>query len=82
MRTFPNIPTLLKILATVPFTTCSSERFISALKHIKSYLRSNMNEGRLNGLASLFIHKVIVLDKDAEIDEFSKKKLEDEVNLG
>ena len=41
-----------------------------------------MNEGRLNGLASLFIHKDIVLDKDAEIDEFSKKKLEDEVNLG
>ena len=41
-----------------------------------------MNEGRLNGLASLFIHKVIVLDKDTEIDEFKKKKLEDEVNLG
>ena len=34
-----------------------------------------MNEGRLNGLASLYIHKDISLDKNVVIDEFFKKKI-------
>ena len=38
MRTFANISILFKILATLPVTTCSSERSFSALNHIKSYL--------------------------------------------
>ena len=72
LRTYPNLEILLKILATLPVTTCSSERSFSALKHLKSYLRSTMVESRLNGLAALYIHKDIVLNKEAVINEFSK----------
>lgn len=73
MRSFPNIEILLKILATLPLTTCCSERSFSALKYVKSYLRSTMNEDRLNALASLYIHKDISLDKEKVIEIFSKK---------
>ena len=70
--TYPNLEILLKILATLAVTTCSSERSFSALKHLKSYLRSTMVESRLNGLAALYIHKDIVLNKEAVINEISK----------
>ena len=40
---------------------------------LKSYLRSTMKEGRLNGLASLLIHKDIPLDIEAVINEFGSK---------
>ena len=71
-RTYPNIEALLKILATLPVTTCTAERSFNALKHLKSYLRSTMTEKRLNRLAALYIHKDIALNKEAVIDEFSR----------
>ena len=72
MVTYPNVRALLKVLATLPVTTCTAERSFSALKHIKSYLRATMTEVRLNGLAALFIHKHIPLDKEGVLNEFSK----------
>ena len=70
LRAYPNIEALLKILATLPVTTCTSERSFSALKHLKSYLRSTMMEKILNRLVALYIHKGIALNKEAVIDEF------------
>ena len=37
-------------------------RSFSALKIINNYLRSTMTDGRLNGLALLFVHPDITLD--------------------
>ena len=68
---FPNIFTALKILATVPVTTCTCERSISALRCSKTYLRSTMNEHRLNGLALLHVHREIDLDVQQGIDRFT-----------
>ena len=42
---FPNIFTILQILATVPATSCSCERSISCLRYLKNYLRSTMGVG-------------------------------------
>ena len=70
---FPNIEVLLKIFATLPLTMASSERSFSALKYVKNYLRSTMNETRLNGLSVLYIHKDIALDTEAVIDELGRK---------
>ena len=50
---FPDIFTMLKILAVLPVTTCSCERSISALRRMKTYLRSTMTQERFNGLAFL-----------------------------
>ena len=48
---FPNIRTLIMIVATLPVTSCECERSISMLKRVKTPLRSTMVEERLNGLA-------------------------------
>ena len=42
--TFPAIYQLLKVLATIPITTCQCERCISRLRIIKTYMRSTMTE--------------------------------------
>jgi hypothetical protein len=55
---FPNIRRLILILATLPITTATAERSFSTLRRLKTYLRSTMNEERLNGLALLSIHNL------------------------
>ena len=70
---FPNIFTMLKILAVLPITTCSCERSISLLHRMKTYLRSTMTQERLNGLALLHIHRNIELKVSDIIDLFAQK---------
>ena len=64
--------TLLQIFATLPVTTATGERSFSALKLMKTYLRTNMQENRLNPLAFLFINNDIKLDYSQVIDQFAK----------
>ena len=71
--TFPAIYQLLKVLATIPITTCQCERCISRLMIIKTYMRSTMTEERLNGLALLSIHRDIDLNMDDIINRFARK---------
>ena len=56
---FKNIEASLRILATLPVTSCECERSFSALRRLKNYSRSTMVEDRLNGLALLHIHQEI-----------------------
>ena len=62
--TFPSIFVLLQISATIPITTCQCERFISRLRLFKTYLRSALTQGRLNGLAMSSR-----CDKDFDLDD-------------
>lgn len=68
---FPNVFTILQILATIPVTSCSCERSISCLRYLKNYLRGTMGEERLNGLAIMHAHRNIPLDLDEIIDLFA-----------
>ena len=52
---FPNFFIALRIFLTIPVTVASGERSFSKLKLIKTYLRSNMLQDRLNSLAILSI---------------------------
>ena len=67
---FPNIITILQILATIPVTSCSCdhERSISCLRYLKNYSRGTMVEERLNGLALMHAHRDIALDLDEIIN--------------
>ena len=56
LGTFPSISILLRIFATIPVITATGERSFSALKYVKSYLRSTMREDRLNGFGTA-VHK-------------------------
>ena len=65
----PTIARLLQLLATWPVTTCSCERSISALRCLKTYLRSTMHQEWLSSLAILHVHGYNVgpIDKDEVI---------------
>lgn len=71
----PNITVLLHIICTLPVTSSTAERSFSALRRVKTYLRSTMSEDRLNGLASLHIHREIAsnIDADEVLKQFAKK---------
>jgi len=59
-----------------PASNCSSERSFSALKRVKTYLRSRMTDDQLNNLAILRIETDITtqIQYDEIIQDFSEKK--------
>lgn len=73
-HTFPSIETVLKFYLTTPCTNCSSERSFSALKRVKTRLRSFLSQDRLDNLTLLTDEHEITkqLTFDDIIDEFSK----------
>ena len=70
---FPNIHLALKLLGTLPITTCEYERSFSSLRIVKTWDRSTIANARLNGVALLFIHREIDLDVSKIIDLFAQK---------
>ena len=48
---------LVKLLLVMPATNAGSERSFSAVRRIKTYLRSTMSQQRLNHLMLLHVHK-------------------------
>ena len=70
---FENIKVSLRILATLPVTSCECERSFSALRRLKNYNRSTMKNERLNGLALMHVHKDIQPDIQEVINKFAKQ---------
>jgi len=62
LSTYPEVSVLLCIFATLPVTTATGERSFSALKYVKNYLHSTMNDDRLNGVAHMYINCDTALD--------------------
>ncbi|XP_030749955.1 uncharacterized protein LOC115877780 [Sitophilus oryzae] len=74
---FPNTFIALRIFTCTFITNCSAERSFSALKRIKTYLRSTMETERLNHLAVLHIESDLLktINYDEVIDNFANKKV-------
>ena len=72
-KLFPNVYTCLYWLLIIPFNTSATEYSHSCLKIVKSKLKSNMAEDRLNTLMLLYVHKDIVLDSNKVIDICANK---------
>ena len=70
-QAFTNIKILLRILGTVPVTTCTCERCISKLRLLKDYTKSTMINDRLNGIALMHVHREIKIDYKAVLDQFA-----------
>ena len=70
---FPNLLKAIQIALTISVSTAQCERSFSALKRIKTYLRSTMTEQRLTDLAILAIEKELTseLSLDAIVTEFA-----------
>ena len=62
----------LQLLIVMPATNCTSERSFSALRRIKSYLRSTMSQARLNHLMVLHYHQDMTdnLDLKTSVNDF------------
>lgn len=70
---FPNINVLLRIACTIPVTSCENERANSALKNLKTFLRSSMGQERLSSLALMHIHYTSPVNLDSVVDMFKLK---------
>ena len=49
--------TILELILVLPSTNAVSERSFSAMRRVKTYLRSTMGQERLNNLLTLHVHK-------------------------
>ena len=61
---FPNLFTMLKIVKTLPVSSCEAERSFSTLRRLNTWLRrlntwlrSSMGNARLSNLARIHIHR-------------------------
>ena len=68
---YSEIVTLVELILVMPATNATSERSFSALRRIKSYLRTTMSQQRLNNLMVLFIHR-------DSLDEMNLEEVADE----
>ena len=62
---------MLSILVTMPSSSATAERSFSAMKRIKTYLRSTMGNDRLSSLALLHVHREIEIDVERVIELFA-----------
>ena len=69
---YSEIVTLVGLILVMPETNATSERSFSALRRVKSYLRTTMSQQRLNNLMVLFIHRDSLDEMD--LDEFISAK--------
>lgn len=71
----PEYVKLLKLLLTLPVSICTAERSFSALRRLKTYTRSTMNQDRLNHVALLNVHCDLAreLNVDEIVNEFISK---------
>lgn len=74
---FPYVDIALRIFLCTPCTNCSAERSFSALKRIKTYLRSSIAQDRLDSLAVLCIESdlTISIDFDELLIDFAEAKV-------
>jgi hypothetical protein len=69
---FPRLRQLLQLVLTIPIANVSAERSFSALRRIRTYLRSKMSFSRLTGLAIMNIERNLTrnVDLDSMVDIF------------
>ena len=69
------VTSLIRIVLSLPVSSCSAERSFSGLRRLKTYLRSRMTQERLNAVVMMNTHKDILdsLDIDSLVNDFISK---------
>ena len=70
---FLNIHCLLRLICTIPVTSCECERSVTVLRRLKTYLRSTIGRDKLSGLALMHTQNSMELDFDEIINIFASK---------
>lgn len=70
---FPNVRNVLKLLVTLPVSSCSVERLFSTVKRVKTAQRASMLTSRLNHLSLISFERELVnsINYDEIIDSFN-----------
>ena len=76
LKFLPHFAKVVRIFNVIPATSCAAERSFSALRRLKTYIRSTMGQDRLSHLALLSIERAYSnkIDMDKVIDEFASRK--------
>ena len=69
---YPNVHVIVKLLMTMPATSCTAERAFSTLKRVKTAQRSTMGEERLESLILISMYGQERLSVDKVLDDFIK----------
>ena len=69
---YPNINSLLRILATLPSTTAEPERVFSKVTKTLSAVRYSMSEEQLEACVLLQVHRDMMPETSAVIDRFAQ----------
>lgn len=69
---------LVQLISIVPASAASAERSFSALRRVKTYLRTNMTQKRLTHLLLLHIHesKTAKINLDSIVKDFVSRTAE------
>ena len=72
-KSIPELTNLVKIILTLPASSCTAERSFSDLRLLKTYLRSGMKQQPLNSVAIMSVHEkeTKVLSIATLIDNFA-----------
>jgi hypothetical protein len=71
---FPNLWSVIAVLATWPVTTCTCERSISQLRRLKTYLRSTIKQRRLSDLSLIHANHSFKIDMNKALSYFVSMK--------
>ena len=71
---YPYVCTCLHILLSMPVSTATAERSFSAMRRLKTYLRSTMSTERMSGLGLLHIHREREINTERVVDKFARRK--------
>ncbi len=69
---YSEVEKLVRLLLVSPASSAEAKRSFSALRRLKTWLRSTMTQQRLNSLAVCHVHQEIldVVDVDALLEDF------------
>lgn len=70
---FPNLYKLLQLAMSLPISSATCERSFSAMRKVKTWLRTSMLQNRFNNTSILYIEKDIDIDIDVIIHQFASK---------
>jgi hypothetical protein len=75
---YPTLCQVYAIAVAIPISSATAERSFSALKRVKTRIRSSMLQGRLEALLLMAVEREILLslDKERIIDVFAKTSME------
>lgn len=72
---FPEVKKLLKLVLISPTSSCEAERSFSSMRRLKTWLRANQTQKRLNHVVVCNVHKLLISELSEEdiVKEFVKE---------